>query len=134
MLTVNLYGHDGTYLTFKITVFAFRKICQYNFYGLANLYISGVFITVLFGITVLFLFISNFIKYPDALTGKAIILTKEQPEKITVGKTNAGQYFKMYVKEGDTVKQGDTLLVAQNEKTGKVSPAIASLAGKIFIS
>ena len=91
-------------------------------------------ITTLFGIAILFVVISSFIKFPDTLNCKVIIQAKDQPGKVTVSRTDASQHFKFYVKEGDQVKPGDTLLVETDDKTGKRSPTITPMAGKIYIS
>lgn len=91
-------------------------------------------VTTLFGIAILFIVISTIIKFPDTLKCKVIIQAKEQPGKITVSRTDASQHFKFFVKEGDHVKPGDTLLVETDDKTGKHSPIITPMSGKIYIS
>ncbi len=91
-------------------------------------------VTTLFSIAILFIVISTFIKFPDILNCKVIIQAKEQPGKVTVSRTDASQHFKFFVKEGDQVKSGDTLLVETDDKTGKHSPTITPMAGKIYIS
>ena len=91
-------------------------------------------IATLFCIMILFLFISNFIKYPDTLSGKAIIQAKNQPGKITIQRTDASQHYKFYVKDGDKVNPGDTLLIQFNDTSKSVAPIITPMKGKIFIS
>jgi hypothetical protein len=91
-------------------------------------------ITVLFVVAVLGLFISNFIHYPDTLMAKALIQATEQPGKVTVRREDASQEFKFLVKDGDQVVPGDTLLIHLDKNTGKSSPTITPMAGKIYIS
>jgi multidrug efflux pump subunit AcrA (membrane-fusion protein) len=91
-------------------------------------------ITVLFIVAILGLFISNFIRYPDTLMGQVLIQATEQPGKVTVRREDASQEFKFLVKEGDQVVPGDTLLIHLDKNTGKSTPTITPMAGKIYIS
>jgi len=91
-------------------------------------------ITVLFVVAVLGLFISNLIHYPDTLAAKALVQATEQPGKVTVRKEDASQEFKFFVKEGDQVVPGDTLLTHLDKNTRKSIATITPMAGKIYIS
>ncbi len=73
---------------------------------------------VRWGITLVFLFtliiaiLSFIIKYPDFVTAKVIVTTQKPTQ--TVVTRNSGQLDKVFVKDRDTVSQGERLAVIEN--------------------
>ncbi len=61
----------------------------------------------LFGLMVLFIFLSWIIKYPDTIPGK-IVLTTENPPANIIAKS-AGRIVNVRVAEGSKVKRGEIL-------------------------
>ncbi|HEY0299249.1 MAG TPA: hypothetical protein VGB84_08525 [Arachidicoccus sp.] len=91
-------------------------------------------ITVLFSVAVLGLSISWLIKYPDTLNAQVVMEAANQPGKINIKRGDADQVFKYYVKDGDQVISGDTLLTWTDKKTGKVHPTITPMQGTVYIT
>jgi len=91
-------------------------------------------ITVLLIVAVLGLTISSFIKYPDTLNARVVMEAVNQPGKITITRNDADQIFRYYVKDGNKVKPGDTLLTLTDKKTGLVHPTITPMSGIIYIT
>ena len=90
-------------------------------------------ISVLFMVGLAGIIISNFISYPEILPAKVIIQAVNQPGKVTVSRDDANQIFQFYVKNGEQVSAGDTLLTNKNKSTGKINVTITPMSGKIYI-
>ena len=75
-------------------------------------------ITLIFGLIVMLVFISWFIKYPDVIEGQAVITTTEPPAKL-VSKTS-GYLEALYFKDNSTIKKGDIIAEITNP-TNKTS-------------
>ncbi|PCJ00456.1 MAG: hypothetical protein COB15_02810 [Flavobacteriales bacterium] len=69
-------------------------------------------ISLIFGIIVMLVFISWFIKYPDIIPGQ-VTLTTEQPPAKLISKTT-GYIQELYHKDNTTVKKGQTIAVITN--------------------
>jgi len=69
-------------------------------------------ITLIFGLIMMLLFISWFIKYPDIIKGP-VTLTTEIPAVKLVSKTN-GQLQRIYIKNGSNVNEGDFIAEIEN--------------------
>lgn len=92
----------------------------------------GTFVlTALLGLAI---YLSAEVKYPDILNADVLVQAKEQPGKVVLTKNDASQEFFFKVKEKQTVKKGDTLLVYTDNKSTKINPVITPMAGTIFIS
>ncbi|SFF09454.1 hypothetical protein SAMN05518672_11612 [Chitinophaga sp. CF118] len=93
-------------------------------------------ITVLFAVGILGLLIANLIRFPDTLNGTVLMQGEHQPGKVTVRRTdeNANFKFNYFVKDGDEVVPGDTLLTRYDPKEGKSYYTITPMEGKIYIA
>ena len=69
-------------------------------------------ITLIFAILLLFVLISWFIKYPDTIEGKIVVMSQSPPIRL-VNKT-AGTLESVLVKDGDIVEKGDALARFEN--------------------
>jgi HlyD family type I secretion membrane fusion protein len=69
-------------------------------------------ISLIFGLILLLVFISWFIKYPDIITGQATITTTEPPAKL-VSKTN-GYIEHLYFKNNSDIKKGQIIAEITN--------------------
>lgn len=69
-------------------------------------------VTLIFGLILMLVFISWFIKYPDVIQGQ-VILTTEQPPVKLVSKTN-GYIEHLYFKDNTTIKKGQTIAQITN--------------------
>jgi HlyD family secretion protein len=69
-------------------------------------------ITLIFGLILMLVFISWFIKYPDVIQGQ-VILTTEQPPVKLISKTN-GYIEHLYFKDNTTIKKGQTIAEITN--------------------
>lgn len=85
-------------------------------------------VTMIFSIMVAALALSYFIKYPDTLTAKATITTINPPVTI-VSKTN-GKIIKLKVKNNQSVKRDDVLLVIESTANYKSILTIDSILKK----
>lgn len=86
-------------------------------------------ITVLFVVTVVLLFCSYFIQYPDVLGAKAVISSREQPFRLSWYR-NGPHVHVLYVEEGSRVKAGDTLLVEKSLVNGSRTPIVSPVDGR----
>ena len=68
--------------------------------------------TFIFGILLLFILISWFVKYPDTIDGEALVTSQSPPVRL-VNKTS-GTLESILVKEGDFVKKGDPVALFEN--------------------
>ncbi|GAA3569461.1 HlyD family secretion protein [Snuella lapsa] len=69
-------------------------------------------ITLIFMFTIIILALSFMIKYPDAVTAKVLVTTKQPTEKVV--SRYSGQLDKIFIKNRDTVKIGQKLAVIKN--------------------
>jgi HlyD family secretion protein len=69
-------------------------------------------ITLIFGLILMLVFISWFIKYPDVIQGQ-IILTTEQPPVKLISKTN-GYIEQLYFKDNTIIEKGQTIAEITN--------------------
>jgi multidrug resistance efflux pump len=69
-------------------------------------------ITLVFGLILMLVFISWFIKYPDVIQGQ-VILTTEQPPVKLVSKTN-GYIEQLYFGDNEIIKKGQTIAEITN--------------------
>lgn len=70
-------------------------------------------ITLIFGIIILFLFLSWLIKYPDVVASEVVITTETQPIPIIC--KSEGILKKIFVSDGQEIKKGDVLAYMDNE-------------------
>ncbi|GAA3563809.1 HlyD family secretion protein [Snuella lapsa] len=69
-------------------------------------------ITLIFMFTVIILALSFMIKYPDVVTAKVLVTTKQPTEKVV--SRYSGQLDKIFIKNRDTVKIGQKLAIIKN--------------------
>jgi len=75
-------------------------------------------ITLIFGLIVMLVFISWFIKYPDVIQGQAIITTTQPPAKLV--SKSSGYLEQLYFKDNASIKKGDIIAEITNS-TNKAS-------------
>jgi len=75
-------------------------------------------ITLIFGLIVMLIFISWFIKYPDVIEGQAIITTTQPPAKLV--SKSSGYLEQLYFKDNTNIKKGDIIAEITNP-TNKAS-------------
>ena len=75
-------------------------------------------ITLVFGLIVMLIFISWFIKYPDVIEGQAIITTTQPPAKLV--SKSSGYLEQLYFKDNTNIKKGDIIAEITNP-TNKAS-------------
>jgi len=69
-------------------------------------------ITLIFGLILMLVFISWFIKYPDVIEGQAIITTTEPPVKLV--SKSSGYLEQLYFKDNTSIKKGDIIAEITN--------------------
>ncbi|ETN96137.1 HlyD family secretion protein [Zhouia amylolytica] len=69
-------------------------------------------ITIIFVLTIIILFLSFLIKYPDFVSAKVLVTTKQATEKVVARST--GQLEKLMVNNKEQVKAGQVLAVIEN--------------------
>ncbi len=69
-------------------------------------------ITSLMGLVVIVMIGAYFIKYPDTIIGKVTITTTDPPARLVA--QSSGKLVSLFVKNNDTVRQGDYLAVLEN--------------------
>lgn len=69
-------------------------------------------ITLIFGLILLLVFISWFIKYPDVIEGQAIITTTKPPAKLV--SKSSGYLEHLYFKDNTNIKEGDIIAEITN--------------------
>lgn len=89
-------------------------------------------ITVMLSVLLICIFCSFYIKFPDVLHADAIISSKDQPYRVSWYK-NGPQNYKVFVKEGQQVKAGDTLFVEQSMVDHTITPITSPVGGKIIL-
>lgn len=90
-------------------------------------------IAAIFFVFMILLFCSYYIQFPDVLPAKAMISAKEQPFRVSWYR-NGPHVHKVYIKEGQQVKAGDTLVVEQSLMDGSRTPFLSPVSGKaIFL-
>jgi multidrug resistance efflux pump len=75
-------------------------------------------ITLIFGLILMLMFISLFIKYPDVIEGQAIITTTQPPAKLV--SKRSGYLEQLYLKDNTSIKKGDIIAEITNP-TNKTS-------------
>jgi len=74
-------------------------------------------ITLIFGLIVMLVFISWFIKYPDVIGGQAVITTTEPPAKLV--SKSSGYLEQLYFKDNSSIKKGDIIAEITNPTNKK---------------
>tara|TARA_R110001592_G_scaffold107256_3_gene300381 strand:+ start:451 stop:1782 length:1332 start_codon:yes stop_codon:yes gene_type:complete len=69
-------------------------------------------ITLIFGLILMLVFISWFIKYPDVIEGQGIITTTQPPAKLV--SKSSGYLEQLYFKDNSTIKKGDIIAEITN--------------------
>ncbi|PCI92691.1 MAG: hypothetical protein COB15_17375 [Flavobacteriales bacterium] len=69
-------------------------------------------ISLIFGLILMLVFISWFIKYPDVIEGQALITTTEPPAKLV--SKSSGYIEQLYFKDNSTLKKGDVIAEITN--------------------
>ena len=69
-------------------------------------------ITLIFGLILMLVFISWFIKYPDVIEGQAVITTTQPPAKLV--SKSSGYLEQLYFKDNSTIKKGDIIAEITN--------------------
>jgi multidrug resistance efflux pump len=69
-------------------------------------------ITLIFGLILMLIFISWFIKYPDVIEGQAIITTTQPPAKLV--SKSSGYLEQLYFKDNTSIKKGDIIAEITN--------------------
>jgi multidrug resistance efflux pump len=69
-------------------------------------------ITLIFGLILMLVFISWFIKYPDVIEGQAIITTTQPPAKLV--SKSSGYLEQLYFKDNSSIKKGDIIAEITN--------------------
>ena len=82
-------------------------------------------ITLIFGLILMLVFISWFIKYPDVIQGQ-VILTTEQPPVKLISKTN-GYIEQLYFKDNTIIKKGETIAEITNPTNKETIDSLSSL-------
>jgi len=82
-------------------------------------------ISLIFGLILMLVFISWFIKYPDVIQGQ-VILTTEQPPVKLISKTN-GYIEQLYFKDNKTIKKGQTIAEVTNPTNKETIDCLAIL-------
>ncbi len=90
-------------------------------------------ITVLFVVAIIGAFISSHIRFPDSIQGTVVVQARQQPGKVTVQRNHADQQYHFYVKDGQIVKPGDTLLVSYHKNKGTSEAITTPMTGKIYV-
>lgn len=91
-------------------------------------------ITILFGVALIGIIISNIVGFPETITAEVWIQAKEQPGKISLKREDASQEFLFLVKEGDVVCPGDTLFIHKNSEKNIYDPIVTPMEGTVYIS
>lgn len=89
-------------------------------------------ITVMLSVLVLCFFCSFYIKFPDVLLADVIISSKEQPFRVSWYK-NGPETYKVYVSEGQQVKEGDTLFIEQSLIDSTIVPITSAVSGEVIL-
>jgi hypothetical protein len=90
-------------------------------------------ITLLIGLFGLCLLCAHLISFPEILSVRAMITASEQPSYVSW--YNAGSLiYKAPVRDNQTVRMGDTILVETDVETQKVSYSLAPIGGRTLIT
>ena len=76
------------------------------------------------------IFCSFYVRFPDTLLAEAFISAQEQPFKVSWYKDGPQEHI-IYVKEGQDVSIGDTLLVEKNLVDSSRIPLVSAIEGKV---
>ena len=76
------------------------------------------------------IFCSFYVRFPDTLLAEAFISAQEQPFKVSWFKDGPQEHV-LYVKEGQLVAVGDTLLVEKNLVDSSRIPLVSAIQGKV---
>ena len=82
-------------------------------------------ITLIFGLILMLVFISWFIKYPDVIQGQAILTTEQPPVKL-ISKTN-GYIEQLYFKDNTSIKKGQTIAEITNPTNKETIDSLSNL-------
>jgi HlyD family type I secretion membrane fusion protein len=89
-------------------------------------------ITLIFGLIVMLVFISWFIKYPDVIEGQAIITTTEPPAKLV--SKSSGYLEQLYFKDNSSIKKGDIIAEITNPTNKESILFLDSLISKFPVN
>ena len=82
-------------------------------------------ISLIFGLILMLVFISWFIKYPDVIQGQ-VVLTTEQPPVKLISKTN-GYIQGLYFKDNELLKKGETIAEITNPTNKETLDSLSSV-------
>lgn len=85
-------------------------------------------ITLIFGLILMLVFISWFIKYPDVIQGQVILTTEKPPVKL-ISETN-GYIEQLYFKDNAIIKKGQTIAEITNPTSKKTIDSLTILLGE----
>jgi multidrug resistance efflux pump len=88
-------------------------------------------ITLIFSLIILLLFLSWFIKYPDVISANITISTEEPPIQLIT--KSAGKIVVLKKKDGDFVKQGETIAEIENPLSGESAKYLKTLSPQVRI-
>lgn len=89
--------------------------------------------TVIFGVILILLLTSYTIRYPDVITGQALINAREQPQKITWFITDPNISYRRLVADNQQVRIGDTLLLEIDSNRKINTPIQAKVSGRTYL-
>ena len=88
---------------------------------------------MIFGVVLILLLTSYTVRYPDVITGQALINAHEQPQKITWFITDPGISYKRFADDNQQVKVGDTLLLEVDSNRNVSTPIRAKVSGRTYL-
>lgn len=89
-------------------------------------------IAVMLSILIIFIMTSYWIKYPDITQAKVMINSTIQPKKVSWYNSPPLEY-KVYVRDSQFVKMGDTLLVEINSQTNEKIYETTHVSGRVVL-
>ena len=90
-------------------------------------------ILLLFFLLAIFVLCAVIIRFPDVLTSRVIVASRSQPYKISWYR-NGPQVHKLYVREYQQVRVGDTLLTELNLADNSLITQVSPLDGKVLLT
>lgn len=88
---------------------------------------------MIFGVVIILLLTSYTVRYPDVITGQALINAREQPQKITWFITEPGISYKRLADDNQQVQVGDTLLLEVDSNRKVSTPIRAKVSGRTYL-
>ena len=90
-------------------------------------------VSVIFISLTIILITSVMVRYPDILTAKALIIAREQPQRITWFTTDPEVTYESKVKDAQNVNIGDTLVIENDHKTHLITSLISKVSGRTYL-